>query len=117
MKIIYLFLSCAFGAKMNKKEGQVALKQGFKGVCREGDKLNTYLIIITTVLVLTQIVRVTQNTIQLRRQNTLFKRQLEDLADCKLTEQDFKNQRKAHALAAEYYEKMLIEYYKSEDKE
>lgn len=79
--------------------------------------MTTYLIIITTVLVLTQIVRVTQNTIQLQRQKTLFNRQLEDLADCKLTEQDFKNQRKAHALAAEYYEKMLIEYYKSEDKE
>ena len=39
------------------------------------------------------------------------------MADCKLTEQDFKNQRKAHALAAEYYEKMLIEYYKDDEED
>lgn len=32
----------------------------------------TYLTIITTVLVLTQIIRVTQNHISLRRQNMLF---------------------------------------------
>ena len=79
--------------------------------------MTTYLVIITTVLVVTQVIRVTQNTIQLIRQKTLFKRQLEDLADCKLTEQDFKNQRKAHALAAEYYEKMLIEYYKDDEED
>ena len=38
MKINYLFLSGAFGAKMNKKEGQVALKQDFLRVSvREGE--------------------------------------------------------------------------------
>lgn len=31
--------------------------------------MNTYLAIITTVLVITQIIRVTQNTIQLRKYN------------------------------------------------
>lgn len=79
--------------------------------------MTTYLVIITTVLVLTQIIRVTQNTIQLIRQKTLFKRQLADLSEYKLTAEDFKNQRKANALAAEYYEKMLIEYYKDDEEE
>ena len=79
--------------------------------------MTTYLVIITTVLVLTQIIRVTQNTIQLIRQKTLFKRQLDDLTKYKLTAEDFKNQRKANALAAEYYEKMLIEYYKDDEED
>lgn len=79
--------------------------------------MTTYLVIITTVLVVTQVIRVTQNTIQLIRQKTLFKRQLADLSEYKLTAEDFKNQRKANALAAEYYEKMLIEYYKDDEEE
>lgn len=79
--------------------------------------MTTYLVIITTVLVVTQVIRVTQNTIQLIRQKTLFKRQLADLSEYKLTAEDFKNQRKANALAAEYYEKMLIEYYKDDEDE
>lgn len=36
--------------------------------------MNTYLAIITTALVVTQIVRLLQNAIQLRRQNVLFKK-------------------------------------------
>lgn len=36
--------------------------------------MNTYLAIITTVLVITQIVRLIQNTVQLYRQNVLFKK-------------------------------------------
>ena len=38
--------------------------------------MNTYLAIITTVLVITQIVRLIQNAVQLHRQNILFKEQL-----------------------------------------
>ena len=37
--------------------------------------MNTYLAIITTVLVITQIVRLIQNAVQLHRQNVLFKEQ------------------------------------------
>lgn len=69
--------------------------------------MNTYLAIITTVLVLTQIVRVTQNTIQLRKQDKCFKKRCKDLVDFDLTKDDFDTQRKAHALAVKYYEKML----------
>lgn len=41
--------------------------------------MNTYLTIMVTILVLTQIVRIIQNTIQLRRQYKLFQAQLGQL--------------------------------------
>ena len=66
--------------------------------------MNTYLAIITTVLVITQIVRLIQNSVQLRRQNVLFKEKLGHLADCNPTEQDFENQRKAYRLIIGYLE-------------
>ena len=69
--------------------------------------MNTYLAIITTVLVVTQIIRLIQNTIQIRRQNVLFKAQLKELADMELTEKDFHAQRKAYRLAVEYLEQKL----------
>lgn len=55
--------------------------------------MNTYLVIITTALVVTQIIRLIQNTIQLRKQDILFKKQLKDLADMELTEKDFEAQK------------------------
>ena len=62
--------------------------------------MNTYLAIIKTILVISQIVRVIQNTIQLRRQKVLFE------AQCKeLTERDFETQRKAYRLAVEFFER------------
>ena len=66
--------------------------------------MNTYLAIITTVLVITQIVRLIQNAVQLHRQNVLFKKQLGQLAACNPTEQDFENQRKAYQLIVDYLE-------------
>ena len=66
--------------------------------------MNTYLAIITTVLVITQIVRLIQNAVQLHRQNVLFKEQLGKLADCNPTKQDFENQRKAYQLIVDYLE-------------
>ena len=64
--------------------------------------MNTYLAIITTVLVVTQIMRLIQNAVQLRRQHILFKEQLGRLAECNPTEQDFESQRKAYRLVVEY---------------
>lgn len=64
--------------------------------------MNKYLAIITTVLVLTQIIRVTQNAIQLHRQNTLFKRQLGELADFDVNKADFERQRNAYKLIVKY---------------
>ena len=66
--------------------------------------MNTYLAIITTVLVITQIVRLIQNAVQLHRQKIMFKEQLGHLADCNPTEQDFENQRKAYQLIVNYLE-------------
>ena len=71
--------------------------------------MEIYLTIITTVLVLTQIIRLIQNTVQLRRQNVLFKKQLKDLANMELTERDFEAQRKAYRLAVEYLEHRVAE--------
>lgn len=55
--------------------------------------MNTYLAIITTVLVLTQVIRVVQNTISLIRQNREFKKNLSWLEKNEVTEEDFKIQR------------------------
>ena len=66
--------------------------------------MNTYLAIITTGLVITQIIRLIQNAVQLRRQNVLFKEKLGYLDDCNPTEQDFENQRKAYQLIVDYFE-------------
>lgn len=48
--------------------------------------MEKYLAIITTVLVATQIVRITQNTISLYRQNKIIKAQLDELGE--LTDKD-----------------------------
>lgn len=69
--------------------------------------MNTYLAIITTVLVVTQIIRLVQNAVQLHRQNVLLKKQLGDLAKMELTEKDFEAQKKAYRLAVEYLEQKL----------
>ena len=67
--------------------------------------MNTYLAIITTALVITQIIRLIQNTIQLRRQEVLFKEQLGQLADTEVTKEDFDTQRKAYRLIVEFLER------------
>ncbi|MDO5546881.1 MAG: hypothetical protein Q4F79_00115 [Eubacteriales bacterium] len=61
--------------------------------------MEKYLTIITTVLVATQVIRITQNTISLRRQNRLIKAQLDELGE--LTDKDI--QRKI------MIDKMLVE--------
>lgn len=66
--------------------------------------MEIYLVIITTVLVVTQIIRLLQNAVQLRKQDVIFKKQLKDLADMELTERDFETQRKAYRLIVEYLE-------------
>lgn len=69
--------------------------------------MTTYLTIITTVLVVTQIIRCVQNAVQLWRQNVLFKKQLKELADMELTERDFETQRKSYHLIVKYLESKL----------
>lgn len=71
--------------------------------------MNTYLTIITTALVVTQVIRLIQNAVQLHKQNILFRKQLKDLADMELTERDFEAQRKAYRLVVEYLEHRVAE--------
>ena len=66
--------------------------------------MNTYLTIMVTALAFTQIMRVIQNFVQLRRQRIVFEKQLKELADMELTERDFETQRKAYRLLVEYLE-------------
>lgn len=65
--------------------------------------MNTYLTIMVTVLVLTQIVRILQNTIQLRRQYRLFQAQLGQLDG--ITQEDLDMQRRAYCLIVDYFER------------
>ena len=67
--------------------------------------MNTYLAIITTILVVTQVVRVTQNAIQLKRQNKMIKKQLEAVEE--VTTKDIQRQRQLHILALAYLERKM----------
>ena len=62
--------------------------------------MNTYLAIITTFLVVTQIIRLIQNAVQLHRQNVLFKKQLGQIED--VTQADLDMQRRAYRLIVDY---------------
>ena len=70
--------------------------------------MTTYLTIITTILVLTQIIRVTQNQISLHRQNTLYKKQVEELLEMEIRKEDFEMQRKAYRLIVEKLEGEIL---------
>ena len=67
--------------------------------------MNTYLAIITTALVITQIIRLIQNTISMNMQNQMIKNQLTGIED--ITQQDLDNQRNAYILLTEYLENKL----------
>lgn len=67
--------------------------------------MNTYLTIMVTILVLTQIVRIIQNTIQLRRQYKLFQAQLGQLDD--ITQEDLDMQRRAYRLIVDHFERSV----------
>jgi len=67
--------------------------------------MNVYLTIITTVLVLTQIIRITQNYISFAQAKMYsIKKQLEELADLEISKEDFEYQRKAYRLIVEKLE-------------
>lgn len=63
-----------------------------------------YLIVMTTVLVATQIIRVTQNTIQLVRQNKMIKKETDRLGD--VTDEDMAMHREFYKLGCEYLSKL-----------
>ena len=51
--------------------------------------MDKYLVIITTVLVITQVIRITQNAISLRRQKVEFKKNLGELAEWEVKKRRF----------------------------
>lgn len=63
-----------------------------------------YLIVMTTVLVATQIIRVTQNTILLVRQNKMIKKETDRLGD--VTDEDMAMHREFYKLGCEYLSKL-----------
>lgn len=63
-----------------------------------------YLIVMTTVLVATQIIRVTQNTIQLVKQNKMIKKETDRLGD--VTDEDMAMHREFYKLGCEYLSKL-----------
>lgn len=69
--------------------------------------MEIYLAIITTVLVATQLIRLIQNAISLKRQEQAVSRQLAWLNKNYVTEEDFVNQRTAFCLLRMWLEKEL----------
>lgn len=54
--------------------------------------MNTYLTIMVTVLVITQVIRITQNAINLRIQEAEIKRHIDWIDDVGLSKEDFLTQ-------------------------
>lgn len=63
--------------------------------------MNTYLTIMVTVLVVTQIIRITQNFISLKRQEQAVNRDIAWLRNVEPTERDFDNQREVFRMLRE----------------
>lgn len=76
--------------------------------------MNIYLAIITTVLVLTQIVRLIQNAIQLHRQEKAIAKDLAWIKDNDISERDFDVQRDCFYLLRDYLEREMNINYGSE---
>lgn len=73
--------------------------------------MTTYLTIITTVLVLTQIIRITQNHINLRIEKKRFDENCKWVEDAHITERDFEVQRDVYYMLRMWLENELeIDY-------
>lgn len=70
--------------------------------------MNTYLAIMVTVLVLTQVIRITQNAISLIRNNRLLKKQLASISD--ITDSDLQTQRDVYRMLASYLRVKMAEF-------
>lgn len=70
--------------------------------------MEKYLVVITTVLVATQIIRIVQNTMSLHRQNKLIKAQLNEIGE--ITDDDMKRKIMVDKLLVELLPKILDTY-------
>jgi len=64
--------------------------------------MGAYIAVITTVLAITQIIRITQSSIALHKQNTLFDKICVVIRDDEEIKADLETQRKAYKLIVEY---------------
>lgn len=69
--------------------------------------INGYLAVMTTILVITQVIRVMQNTIRLVHSGKALKTQLGSIEN--ITDEDINNQREAYNLVVKYLSKKLEE--------
>lgn len=67
--------------------------------------MDKYLVIVTTILVISQVIRITQNAINLHRQKIMFERDLKGLADLEPTKEDFRMQQKFYRMAVRKMER------------
>lgn len=74
--------------------------------------MQVYLCIITTILVITQIIRVIQNVLHLRRNTKLMEKQMAGIDE--ITNKDLATQRRAYQLLVSYLED-YIQSCESED--
>lgn len=74
--------------------------------------MTVYLTIITTVLVITQVVRITQNTISLRHQTKLIKAQLGQIRE--IGDEDVKRKMQIDEMLVELLPELLSKYSVSE---
>lgn len=77
--------------------------------------MNIYLTIMVTVLVLTQVIRITQNAIQLHRQEKRIEKDLAWIRDNDISERDFDVQRDCFYLLRDYLEREMGVDYGAED--
>ena len=67
--------------------------------------MTTYLTVITTALVVTQIIRLIQNAINLHRQNQAIERDLSWIKDRDITQRDFDVQKECFYLLRDWLKK------------
>lgn len=67
--------------------------------------MDKYLVIATTILVISQVIRITQNAINLHRQRKEFEHNLGHLKDLEATKEDFRMQQRFYRLAVEKMER------------
>lgn len=67
--------------------------------------METALFWMVAILLVTQIVRVIQNAIQLRRQTKVIRKQLDGITD--ITNEDIERQREAYTLVVEYLKEKM----------
>lgn len=67
--------------------------------------MDKYLAVTTTILIISQVVRVIQNAINLHRQRKEFEHNIGHLKDLEATKEDFRMQQRFYRLAVEKLER------------